>query len=280
MKIAVVTDSTANLPEALVRENDIHILHLSVIFGDKAYQEGIDITSENFYEKIKKGKKLPTTSQPAIGIFVDLYEKLAKDYDAVISIHISSKLSGTFDAAKTASSMVRDIEIIAYDSEHTALPQGFYVLEAAKLAKEQKSVAEIVHRLDVMKTETKAFFMVDDLKHLQRGGRLSGTQALLGGLLNIKPILHVVDGAVVPFEKIRTRKKAMQKILNLLEADIRNKTVKRAIFMHGNSESYIKKLFDKFQKKHPNIESMISEFGPVVATHLGEGSLGILWHVE
>src|SRR5699024_4532075 len=118
MKIAVVTDSTAYIPEELLKKHNIHVLHLSIIYCNESYREGIDITTENYYKKDKKEKKLPTTSQPAIGVFVDLYEMLARDYDAVISIHLSSKLSGTFDAAKTASSMVRDIKIVPYDSEH------------------------------------------------------------------------------------------------------------------------------------------------------------------
>lgn len=280
MKIAVVTDSTAYIPENLLEKHNIHVLHLSVIFGNESYREGIDITTENFYKKVKKEKKLPTTSQPAIGVFVDLYEMLAKDYDAVISIHLSSKLSGTFDAAKTASSMVRDIKVLPYDSEHSAMPQGYYVLEAAKLAEEGKSLEEIIQKLDEMKTKLRAYFMVDDLSHLQRGGRMTGAQALLGSILNIKPILHVVDGSVLAFEKIRTRKKAMNRIVAMLEEDIANKGVKRATFIHGNSEAQIMKVHDKFKKKHPEIETVISYFGPVVGTHLGEGALGILWHVE
>lgn len=280
MKIAVVTDSTAYIPEDLLKKHQIHVLHLSVIFGNESYREGIDLTTENFYKKVRKEKKLPTTSQPAIGVFVDLYEKLAKDYDVVISIHLSSKLSGTYDAAKTASSMVRDIKVIPYDSEHSAMPQGYYVLEAAKLAEQGESAEEIIDQLDIMKTKLRAYFMVDDLSHLQRGGRLTGAQALLGSILNIKPILHVVDGVVVPFEKIRTRKKAMNRIISMLEEDIATRGVKRATFIHGNSEAQIKKIHDRFKKKHPEIETVFSYFGPVVGTHLGEGALGILWHVE
>src|SRR5699024_1136074 len=134
MKLAVVTDSTAYIPEELIEKYHIHTIPLSVIFGNESYREGIDITTENFYKKVKKEKNLPTTSQPAIGLFVDLFEKLAEDYDAIISIHLSSKLSGTFDAAKTASSMVQNIKVYPYDSELSAMPQGFYVLEAAELA--------------------------------------------------------------------------------------------------------------------------------------------------
>lgn len=280
MKLAVVTDSTAYIPEELIEKYHIYTVPLSVIFGNESYREGIDISTENFYKKVKKEKNLPTTSQPAIGLFVDLFEKLAEDYDAVISIHLSSKLSGTFDAAKTASSMVQNIEIHPYDSELSAMPQGFYVLEAAEMALGGADVKAVIQRLDEMKVNTRAYFMVDDLSHLQRGGRLSSAQAIVGSLLNIKPILHIVDGMIEPYEKIRTRKKAIARILAMLEEDIEHKDVKRVVFIHANNEQQILKIHEKFKKKYPNIETIISYFGPVVGTHLGEGSLGISWYVK
>lgn len=280
MKIAVVTDSTAYIPRDIIEGLDIHVIPLSVNFGDETYREGIDITSEEFYEKLKETKVLPTTSQPAIGDFIEKYEELEKDYDAVISIHLSSKFSGTFQVAKSAGNMMESLEVYAYDSEKSAMPQGFYVIRAAELAKEGIAPEEIIQILDEIKENTRAYFMVDDLSHLQRGGRLSGAQAMLGSLLNIKPILHIVEGVIVPFEKIRTRKRAINRILQMLEDDVETKRVKRVVFIHANNESFVIKLRDQFKEKYPHIETIISHFGPVIGTHLGEGSIGLSWYKE
>ncbi|MEJ8778797.1 DegV family protein [Pseudogracilibacillus sp. ICA-222130] len=280
MKLAVVTDSTAYIPEDLLEKYNIYTIPLSVIFGEESYREGIDITTEKFYEKVKKEKKLPTTSQPPIGGFVDLFEHLAEQYDAVISIHLSSKFSGTFDAAKTASSMVNDIEVYPFDSELSTMPQGFFVLEAAELAQKGAHIDDVIQRLNEMKEKTRAYFMVDDLSHLQRGGRLNSAQAILGSLLNIKPILHIVDGLIIPFEKIRTRKKAVARIMSMLEEDIEEKEVKRVVFIHANNEQQVMKIHDKFAKKYPHIETLNSYFGPVIGTHLGEGSIGVSWQTK
>lgn len=280
MKIAVMTDSTSYIPEDLREQYDIHIVPLSVVFGDESFQEDIDITTEEFYAKIRDSKTLPTTSQPSVGAFVDLYNFLASEnYEAVITVHLSSKISGTFQAAQSAGQMVDEIEVYAYDSELSCLPQGLFAIEAAKLAKQgNKTPKEILAHLDKLKENLKAYFMVDDLTNLQRGGRLSGAQALVGSLLKIKPILHFVDGEIVPFEKIRTRKKALTKIADMLEEEVQKGTVERVIFIHANDEESAKNLEQDFKEKHPDIETIISYFGPVIGTHLGEGAIGIAWN--
>ena len=210
MKIAVMTDSTAYLPAELREELNIHMVPLSVVFEDTSYEEEVEITSEEFYQKIKEVKHLPTTSQPSIGLLTSKFEELAKDYDAVISLHISSGISGTYQAVVSAGNMVEGIEVYPYDSELSCMGLGFYVLEAAKMAKENKTPDEIIARLDEIKQSMRAYFMVEDLSNFQRGGRLNGAQAIVGSLLQVKPILHFVDKVIVPFEKIRTTKKAIE----------------------------------------------------------------------
>lgn len=280
MKIAVVTDSTAYIPADLIEKSGIHIIPLSVIFGDETYQEGIDITTKEFYQKIRETKDLPSTSQPAIGLFMELYQNLERHYDAVISIHLSSKFSGTYEAAKSAGNMMERLKVYTYDSQLSAMPQGFYALRAAEMAKDGQGVASIIAALDKMKSNTRAYFMVDDLSHLQRGGRLNSAQAIIGSLLNIKPILHIVDGLIVPFEKIRTRKKALNRIMGMLEEDAATKQVKKVVFIHANNLAGAERLRDNFAENYPQIETIISYFGPVIGTHLGEGSLGVSWYTE
>lgn len=280
MKIAVVTDSTAYIPNDLLDKYNIYTISLSVNFGDETYKEDLEITTEQFYEKIKTTGVLPTTSQPAIGEFIELYKKLEEDYDEVISIHLSKKFSGTYEAAVSAGRMMEKIKVHVYDSELSAMPQGFYALRAAELVKDGAEVETILNELDQMKEKTRAYFMVDDLSHLKRGGRLSHAQALLGSLLSIKPILHIVDGLIEPYEKIRTRKKAIRRIMSMLEEDATNNKIKWVVFIHANNESSAIELRDEFLEKFPEQETMISYFGPVIGTHLGEGAIGVGWLLE
>ncbi|MFD2442741.1 DegV family protein [Bacillus sp. CGMCC 1.16607] len=276
MKVAVVTDSTAYIPKELREQLHIHMIPLSVIFGNETYQEEVEISAAEFYEEVKT-KELPTTSQPPVGQFVELFEKLAQDYDAVISIHLSSGISGTFQGAVAAGEMVEGIKVYPFDSEISCMVQGFYALEAAEWAKQGRSADEIMNRLREMKKSIQAYFMVDDLAHLQRGGRLSSAQAIIGSLLQVKPLLHFVDKKIMPFEKIRTRKKAMKRIVDLLGAAVMGGGAYRAVIIHANREEEALEWKSDLEAQFPNVEFMISYFGPVIGTHLGEGSMGLGW---
>ncbi len=278
MRTAVVTDSTAYLPEEVRKEYNIHMIPLNVIFGNESYQEEVEMKTEDFYDKIKHSGELPKTSQPAIGQFVDLFEKLAKDYDAIISIHLSSGISGTYQTALSAGTMVEGAEVYAYDSEISCEVQGFYVLEAAGLANEGVAPQEIIVRLNEMKKSIRAYFMVDNLQHLQRGGRLSGTQAFVGSLLQVKPILVFEDTKIVPYEKIRTEKKAVKRIKEFFHEDAKDGAKIIATAIHANRPEKAEALKKELEEQYPNAEVNISYFGPVIGTHLGEGSLGLGWY--
>lgn len=276
MKTAVVTDSTAYIPKELREQLNIHMIPLSVNFGNETYKEEIEIQTDDFYEEVKT-KELPTTSQPAIGEFVTLFEQLAKDYDTVISIHLSSGISGTFQGAVSAGEMVEGIDVHAFDSEISCMVQGFYVIEAAEMAKAGKSHEEILARLEEMKQSIRAYFMVDDLSHLQRGGRLSSAQAIIGSLLQVKPLLHFENKLIVPFEKIRTRKRAMKRMVELLEEDAKSGAEYKAVIIHAKREDEANEWKAELEAKLPNVEFSLSYFGPVIGTHLGEGSMGLGW---
>lgn len=278
MKIAVMTDSTAYIPEKIREELNIHMVPLSVVFDDTSYREEIDITTEEFYEKLKNYKELPTTSQPSIGYATEKLEQLAEDFDAVISVHLSSGISGTFQTVLSAGEMVEGIDVYAYDSEASCFVQAFYVYEVVKLSKENKTPEEIIARLDEMKQSMRAYFMVDDLTNLTRGGRLSNAQAIIGSLLQVKPVLHFVDKLIVPFEKIRTRKKAINRIIGMLESEAEKGKDLKVCFIHANDEESARALEKDFNQKFPNIETSISYFGPVIGTHLGEKAVGVGWY--
>ncbi|MBN8193962.1 DegV family protein [Bacillus sp. NTK074B] len=277
MKTAIVTDSTAYIPKELRDRLNIHMIPLSVIFGGETYQEEVDITATEFYEEVSVQDKLPTTSQPPVGQFVELFEKLSADYDAVISIHLSSGISGTYQGAVQAGQMVEGIKVYPYDSEISCMIQGFYAIEGAKLEREGKTAEEIVMLLDEMKKSVQAYFMVDDLAHLQRGGRLSQAQAIIGSLLQVKPLLHFVDKVIVPFEKIRTKKKALKRVEGILEEAVASGEAYQASIIHANREEEAIEWKNELEGKYPNVEFSLSYFGPVIGTHLGEGALGMGW---
>jgi DegV family protein with EDD domain len=174
--------------------------------------------------------------------------------------------------------MVDDIDVHAFDSEISCMIQGFYVLEAAEMAAEGKGPEEIIARLDFMKESDRAYFMVDDLSHLQRGGRLSSAQALMGSLLQVKPLLHFVDTKIVPFEKIRTRKKALKRIYDLFDEDASLNVPMRAVVIHANRDAEAEEMKKELEEKYPHVEFFLSYFGPVIGTHLGEGAMGLGWY--
>ncbi|MBD8025420.1 DegV family protein [Ureibacillus sp. Re31] len=277
MRIAVVTDSTAYItPEERARYN-IRMIPLSVNLDDGSYEEEVEITASQFYDKVRVAKEFPKTTQPPIGKFVELFEQLAKDYDEVISIHLSSGISGTYQGAVQAGQMVDGIKVHAFDSEISCSPQGYYVLKAAEMAQQGATADQILSTLEEMRRMMRAYFVVDDLSHLQRGGRLSAAAALVGGLLQIKPVLHFENKVIVPFEKIRTKKKALRRVEELLAKDASEKDELIATIIHANCESEGRDWMNELAAKYPNVEFRLSYFGPVIGTHLGEGSLGLGW---
>ncbi|MGY3777206.1 DegV family protein [Isobaculum melis] len=277
MKIAVLTDSTAYLSEEQYQDEDLYMIPLSVILDNESYREEVDITSQEYFERIRDLKKLPTTTQPATGEIVTLFETLAKDYDAVISIHLSSKISGTYQNVMTAATMVEGIEVFPYDSGISCSAQGYFALEALRLSKAGKKPGEIIAQFEQLQKTLKAYFVVDDLQHLVRGGRLSNGAAIIGSMLKIKPILHFDDKEIVVFEKIRSLKKALKRIEALLNEDVAKGYPIVATIIHANVEEDALKWKKHLEKAFPKIRFELSYFGPVIGTHLGEGSLGMAW---
>lgn len=276
MATAIVTDSTAYLTAEELERYGIHVIPLSVIYEGQSYEE-TSLTYEQFYDIMRGAKEFPKTTQPPIGRFVELFEQLSNDYDEVVSIHLSSGISGTYQGAVTAGDMVDNIDVYAFDSEISAAVQGFYAIKAGELAKDGATAQEILLALNDMKESVNAYFIVDDLAHLQRGGRLSSTAALIGGLLQVKPILHFVDKKIVPFEKIRTRKKALKRAEELLATEASKYAKMEAVIIHGNCLAEAQEWRAQLAAAYPNIDFKVSYFGPVVGTHLGEGAMGLGW---
>lgn len=279
MKTAIVADSTAYLSEELIEKYDIYIIPLSVVMGEETYRESVDITTEEFFEKMANMDTLPTTSQPSIGDYILLLESLYRDgYTDVISFHLSSKISGTCQSAVSAGESVEGINVHVVDSEVAAFVQGFLALYAAQ-NKDKMSLEALLENVEEMKKKenTNAYFIVDTLTNLQKGGRLSNAQALVGSLLKVKPILDFEDGMIVPYEKIRTKKKAKKKVQEVFGQEIENHQNKNitAVIIHSNAEEEGREWKAELESLHPHVKFTLSYFGPVIGTHLGEGALGL-----
>lgn len=278
-KTAVITDSTSYIDRSERQENNIFMIPLNVIFGSDSYREEIEMKTSDFYNKMRNIEELPKTSQPAVGEFVELYEQLGKEYNEIVVITLSSGISGTYQSALSAVDLAENVKVHVFDSEISCAAQGFYVLEASKMAQSGKSGEEIINRLnDIKRKGIKAYFMVDDLTNLKLGGRLSGAQAFFGGLLKIKPVLTFEDKVIQPFEKIRTRKKAIGRLFEIFDNDAKSGEDIHAAVIHANRPDDAAEMKKELESKYGNATVDISYFGPVIGTHLGEGAIGLTWY--
>lgn len=277
MKLAVVTDSTAYLPERIKTKENLFTIPIPVILDGKIYNEGIDIEADEYYDLLKNSKEFPTTSQPALGEVLALYQKIAdKGYDTIISIHLSAGISGFVSTLNGIKEAIDGVTIVPYDSEITSLPMGHMVEAALDMSETDASLDEILAKIDIIRDNTYAYLIVDDLNNLVRGGRLTNGAALIGGLLKIKPILTFEEGKIVLSEKIRSTKKAFtraEKIVGQRYNEIQYPV--KLYVIHANNLEVAKEEKEKLQKQYPDAEIEIGHFGPVIGTHLGEKAIGL-----
>lgn len=282
MKIAVVTDSTAYLTTQEAAENNIHVVPIPFTIDGKSYQEGVDITTEEFYAELKTSKTFPSTSQPPIGKMMELYQQLADEgYDAVISIHLASSISGFINSLELLADQMKDtIKIVPFDSQITVKLMGQLAIEAATLVKQGDDLDTIVDKLTQLRSTIHDDFVVDDLQNLVRGGRLSNASAFVGSILRIKPLLSFdnPNHAIEAFEKVRSMKKAKIRVEQIFDAAVAKTDYPvRAFVFHAAAEEAGQKWLDELQERHPDIDFELSFFGPVIGVHLGQGALAVGW---
>ena len=281
MKIAIVTDSSAYLSQAEVDALDIKVVPIPVIIDGVSYREGIDLTTSEFYEKLATSTNFPSTSQPAVGEWVTLFENLKADgYDGAIVINLAATISGTVNTVAGLTDAVADFKVWGYDSKITVRLMGHLVMKAAQLAQAGMGAEQIMATLDELAATMDEYFIVDDLKNLVRGGRLSNASALIGTMLKVKPILTFDNDSnyIVPFEKVRSMKKAMARAEELFDqARAAADYPLRAIVIHANAEAAGEKWREELQQRHPDMPFELSYFGPVIGTHLGSGALALAW---
>ncbi len=282
-KIAIVMDSTAYLPDELTKELNIRTVYLNIVIDGNSYKEVIDMPLDKYYDYLKDpNNSFPTTSQPAIGEVVSCLEKLKEEgYTDVIAIALSSGISGTFSSYSVADLMVDGINVHPFDSEVACHAEGYYAIKTAGLIKEGKSSKEIIATLDEMKKVSKAYFMADDLSHLQRSGRLNGAQAIVGNLLQVKPLLHFEDKVIVPFQKIRTYKKVVLRIYELFDEFYRQHKDENisVCILHVDALEKAEEIKNYMKEVYPNVNVEIDAISPVVSTHLGIGAIGFAWTI-
>ncbi|WP_286007026.1 DegV family protein [Ligilactobacillus aviarius] len=279
MKTAVVTDSTANLDQETIDKYGIKVVPIPYIIDGTEYQDGVDLTRPEFYEKMRNAKDFPTTSQPPVGEMIKLYNQLADEgYDAVISIHIAGTISGLMTTLNNLKGQLDNIKLYPIDSSITEVPMGWMVKLAARMAAQNEDAEKIVAAVEQLKKQYDAVFVVDDLKNLAHGGRLSNASAFIGTVLKIKPLLHFdkESDKIVAFEKVRSLKKAMKRTQEIIkeETDKANYPF-RLLVIHANNEKRGQEWAKEVQEAFPGIPVSLDEFDPVIAVHLGEGALAL-----
>lgn len=276
-KVAWITDTAAQLDDAFVQKYDVHILPLSVVFEGGSYRESIDLTQEEFYEKLRSTKVSPKTSQPAIGEMLAVYEKLeAEGYDYAIAVHLSSGLSGTFESAQAASKMT-DFKVYPIDSKIGSFPMVKMIEIGNELLANGKDVEEVVSTINALTGKSKLSFIPSSLNQLHKSGRVSGTQAFLSNLLNIKVVISFEDGKPVMKEKVRTNKRAKHNVISLLRADMSRGAVPEVAAIHCNNAADAEIWKDELVAEFPTLKVQVVALSVCVGVHAGEGTTGLSW---
>ena len=276
MVVRIVTDSTADLNKEQQQAAGITVVPLNVHFGDEVFRDHVDLTTDEFFRRLKASPQLPRTSQPAVGVFEEVYRSLRQNGDEIVSVHLSGKVSGTYNSALMASKGVDETAIEVVDSLSTSMALGFMALEGAKLARAGKDRATIAEHLRALVPKARVICVVDTLTYLERGGRIGKARALLGSLLNVKPILQLKEGEVVPIGRARGRPQALTRLVELLERDGH---VTQLAVMHGAAPADADHLRERVAANYPGLDILLTEIGAVLGTHTGPGVIGFTYLV-
>ena len=282
MAIKIVTDSTSYISDEYIKKYDIKLVSLNVIINGVSSRE-VDIENKVFYEQIRNSKEIPKSSQPIPEEMLNTFREIVEDGDSIVGIFLSSKMSGTYSSANMIKDMILedypDAEIHILDSKTNCMQMGFAVIEAARTASEGKSINEVINAANHVINNSRFLFTPETLEYLKKGGRIGGAAALFGNVLQIKPILTVVNGETSVFKKVRTRKKAIEEIVKTVLEEIESKGLGDIVVHHINCQEdglkLAKALENKLGKKVD-----IQSIGPVIGVHVGPGSIGIAYYTK
>ncbi len=278
-KVAVVTDSTAYIPPDLLQRYRITVTPQILIWGEETFQDGVDIQPSEFYQRLSTAKIMPTTSQVSVVTMQNTFQHLVDEGHEVLGIFISSKLSGTIQSAVQAREAMGPAaaKVAIVDSLTTAMAMGFIALTAARAAQEGASLQECQKLAETAREHVGVYFVVDTLEFLHRGGRIGGAQRFVGTLLNMKPVLTLQDGRVEAVERVRTKGKAVERVLELVGEKIKGKTPVRMATLHANAAEEARQLLERATAMFHAEEGIFSEVSPVIGTHVGPGTLGLAY---
>jgi DegV family protein with EDD domain len=278
-KVALITDSTAYIPDTLSAAYHITVTPQVLIWGDETFHDGVDILPNEFYKRLDTAKIMPTTSQVPIVVMKAAFEKLLEEGYEVLGIFLSAKLSGTMDSAIQALEMLPKAagKIAIIDSNTTAMAMGFQVLSAARAAQSGSNLEECRKLAEEARKHTGVYFVVDTLEFLYRGGRIGGAQALLGSALNLKPLLELRDGRIEAVEKIRTKSKAINRMIDRIAEKVSGLTPIRLATLHANAEVEARAALESAQLRLQPIETIFASVSPAIGAHAGPGTIGLAY---
>ncbi len=268
---AVVTDSTADLPDEWRARYAIEVVPLKVLFGKETFRDGVDMTNEQFFARLATATSLPTTSAPSPGDFAEVYERLARDHDGCISIHIGAQLSATAEAARVGASSVGGFKVEVVDSQSVSMPVAFLCRIASECDTLDAAAAAVRQRVP----NARVLALLDTLRYLEMGGRLSRAQAMIGTMLDLKPLLLVADGEMArAVDRVRTRSRAISRMVEYFQ---REQPVEHVAVMHAQAPEEAETLASRLRKDLPGQEIVIGKIGCVLGTHTGPKALGVVY---
>jgi DegV family protein with EDD domain len=274
--IRIVTDSTCDLPEELVAEHGIHVVPIHIQFGAETYRDGQTIDKPTFYRRVEQDGLLPKTSQPPPGDFVRLYQAIAGPADEILSIHVTGKLSGTFNSAQLAAEALADrIKVHVFDSWAGSAGLGFMCLDAARMAEAGKSAREILKRLESTRPQVNHLFTMANLKFAEMSGRVNKLQAALASLLNVKPIVRAEGGLMEVAEQVRTRKKAIARVITMARERVGEAKVNLAV-IHAQAPDEAAELLEQARRTLKVGEVFVHDLALSLAVHFGPGTLAVV----
>jgi DegV family protein with EDD domain len=276
-KTVIITDSTAYIPAPLVQQHGIHVVPLTLVWGNETFHDGTEITPPEFYKRLKTAKVMPSTSQTTPEEFKKEFAPIIAAGDSILAILISSQLSGTVDSAVQAKAEFPNAHIEIIDTLTTAMALGYCTLAAARAVKDGAGLADAAAVARRAVDSSGVIFVVDTLEFLRRGGRIGGAAAFVGTALNMKPLLTVKDGKVDALEKVRTKGKATARMLDIVEERIGSRRPLRIASLQAAAEEEAKTLLETAGKRFSPDESVFSEVSPVIGTHVGPGTIGLAW---
>ena len=277
-KVAVVVDSTAYIPPALVAQYNIHVIPQILNWEGTSLRDGVDITPDAFYRRLATAKEMPTTSQPSAGEFHEFFSQVAETAESIVAVLISKSLSGTQASATAAADMMPDFPIEIVDSESAAMGLGYMALAAARAAENGADYKEAAEAARALVKDMRVLFVVDTLEFLHRGGRIGGAQRFIGSMLSIKPILHLLNGKIEPLASVRTKKKALAHLLDVAKEEMAGKSGIKAAVIHASAADDAQKLHDELKQILNPDEMHIVDLSPVVGAHVGPKALGVVYY--